>query len=50
MKHRGSVPLLILRPAIIVCAVAEPVPGWIDSLAAAGGLSILAGIGIIRYF
>ena len=49
-KHRGSVPLLILRPAIIICALNEPYPGWIDSLAAAGGLSILAGIGVIRFF
>jgi fatty acyl-CoA reductase len=44
------VPLLILRPAIIICSQAEPYPGWIDSLAAAGSLSILAGIGIMHFF
>jgi fatty acyl-CoA reductase len=49
-KHRGNVPLLILRPAIIICSQAEPYPGWIDSLAAAGSLSILAGIGVMHYF
>ena len=38
-----------MRPAIIICALAEPFPGWIDSLAAAGGLSILTGLGITRY-
>jgi alcohol-forming fatty acyl-CoA reductase len=43
------VPLLILRPAIIVCSNQEPFPGWTDTLAAAGILSMMASAGVTRY-
>jgi fatty acyl-CoA reductase len=49
IKHRGDIPLLILRPAIIICAENEPVAGWTDSLAAAGALTLVFGVGLIRY-
>ncbi len=35
-KHRGNIPVCILRPAIIYAAYSEPLPGWTDSLAAGG--------------
>ncbi len=37
-----------MRPSIIACSDSEPYPGWTDSLAAAGGLTVLAGLGILR--
>ncbi len=30
VRHRGDIPGLILRPAIIESALAHPAPGWID--------------------
>lgn len=49
MKARqGTVPLCIVRPAIINTAYAEPCPGWIDSLAAAAALFLLVGLGILQ--
>ncbi|CDW88677.1 male sterility protein [Stylonychia lemnae] len=48
-KHRGDMPLLILRPAIIISAYEQPQPGWIDSLAAAGALTLFATIGALQF-
>lgn len=47
-KHRGSLPCVIFRPSIIACSVAEPVPGWTDTLSAAGGLLFLASMGLVQ--
>jgi fatty acyl-CoA reductase len=35
LKTRGNVPVLIVRPSIIIAAYQEPLPGWIDAVAAA---------------
>lgn len=40
--------MLFLRPSIIGASLEEPVPGWIDSIGLAGGLYLLAGLGILR--
>ena len=34
-KHRGSLPLVIIRPSMIGAAFKEPFPGWVDSISAA---------------
>ena len=47
-KRQGSVPLCIVRPAIINTSIAEPYPGWIDSVAAATALFMFIGLGIVR--
>lgn len=49
IKHRGNIPLFLLRPAIIICSYQEPHPGWTDSIAAAGGLTLMFGTGLSRY-
>jgi fatty acyl-CoA reductase len=36
-KEKGSVPLCIVRPAIIGPAVRDPFPGWVDSLIGPAG-------------
>lgn len=42
-------PCCILRPAIINAAIKEPMPGWTDTLSAAGGLSYAGGSGVLKY-
>jgi len=39
----------LVRPSVIAASHREPFPGWTDSLSAAGGLSLLTGLGIINY-
>jgi hypothetical protein len=41
--------LVIFRPSIIACAYRQPFRGWTDSLSAAGGLSLLTGMGLMKY-
>ena len=38
--------MVIWRPSIISSSVAEPFPGWTDSLAAAGAVTLMGGAGI----
>lgn len=47
-RRKGSLPLTIIRPAIVGCAWREPMPGWVDALTAAGGIFLTAGLGIMR--
>mmetsp|Transcript_39104 Transcript_39104/g.37425 ORF Transcript_39104/g.37425 Transcript_39104/m.37425 type:complete len:255 (+) Transcript_39104:128-892(+) len=49
LKHQGSLPILILRPSIIIASKKDPYPGWIDSLAACGGLTSMIALGIISH-
>ena len=46
IKNKGHLNFCLWRPSIIASSVAEPMPGWTDSLSAAGGLSILGGVGL----
>jgi hypothetical protein len=43
-----SLPILLIRPTIIGASLEEPVPGWTDSIGLAGGIFLLAGLGILR--
>jgi len=49
-KNRGDLPVTILRPSIIICNYDEPFRGWIDSLAASGGLILGVSIGVLHFF
>jgi len=49
LKKRGNLPLAICRPAIINAVNRDPVPGWIDTLAAAGGIYAACGFGILKF-
>lgn len=40
---------VIFRPSIISASIRDPVPGWTDTLSAAGGLSIGGSVGLINY-
>lgn len=45
----ARLPCVILRPAIIGASYKDPVPGWTDTLAAAGGLGVAGGVGLINH-
>ncbi|KAJ8938151.1 hypothetical protein NQ318_007011, partial [Aromia moschata] len=44
----NNMPVCIVRPAIVVPAIEEPVPGWVDSLNGPIGLLVGGGKGVIR--
>ena len=46
--NRGHLRTIIHRPAIIACCDKQPFPGWTDSISAAGGLTVLGGLGILK--
>lgn len=48
VKHKGSVPLAIVRPSIISASWQYPQPGWIDSYAAFAGFVSLIGSGLLK--
>lgn len=48
-RRNPNLPVVLLRPSIIISAIKEPLPGWTDTLSAAGGLSFTGGIGIVKY-
>ena len=48
-KNAGNIKTAIVRPTAITGCVDEPVPGWTDTLAATGGITISFGIGILHY-
>jgi fatty acyl-CoA reductase len=47
VARRGQVPLIICRPSIIAASIAEPVPGWTDSISAATAVFLSISLGII---
>ncbi|CAG9853653.1 unnamed protein product [Phyllotreta striolata] len=46
--EKDNFPVCIIRPAIVIPSVSEPVPGWVDSLNGPIGLLVGAGKGVIR--
>jgi len=50
MKKRGSLPVSIVRPSIIISSYLEPVEGWTDTLAAGGALVLAISNGYMTTF
>lgn len=40
--------MAIVRPSIVGCAYRDPMPGWVDNLAAMSGFIFVFGIGLIH--
>lgn len=40
--------MVIIRPSIVGAAYKDPVPGWVDNLAAMSGFTFVFGIGLIH--
>ena len=47
-RNTKGIPLFIVRPSIVGASLEEPVPGWTDSITLAGGIYLIAGLGILR--
>ncbi|KAJ8924569.1 hypothetical protein NQ315_000718, partial [Exocentrus adspersus] len=47
-EQLDTMPVCIVRPSIVIPAVDEPLPGWVDSLNGPIGLLVGAGKGVIR--
>eukprot|EP01111_Echinosteliopsis_oligospora_P006266 TRINITY_DN2032_c0_g1_i1.p1 TRINITY_DN2032_c0_g1~~TRINITY_DN2032_c0_g1_i1.p1 ORF type:complete len:1215 (-),score=254.54 TRINITY_DN2032_c0_g1_i1:38-3682(-) len=47
--RRGELPIYIVRPAIVGASWKEPVPGWIDSVAAIGAVILYVGVGAVHF-
>ena len=48
-KNRGNIRVAILRPSIIISCYDEPCQGWIDTVAASGGVSYTIHAGLMHY-
>ena len=46
-KTPSTMPLVLIRPAIVGGAHRDPYPGWTDTLSAAGGLGFVGAIGVM---
>jgi long-chain acyl-CoA synthetase len=49
-RERGAVPAAVVRPAIVESAVAEPIPGWIETVRVADPLLAAYGRGRVHQF
>ena len=49
VQQMGSLPITIVRPTIIVAAVQEPFPGWVDSFIGPSGLALAGALGFMRF-
>uniref|UniRef100_A0A6G1SDP6 Fatty acyl-CoA reductase n=1 Tax=Aceria tosichella TaxID=561515 RepID=A0A6G1SDP6_9ACAR len=47
-KYQGQLPVAILRPSIVVPALRDPEPGWVDNVNGPMGLGVLGSLGILR--
>ena len=48
-RRPAHLPVVVLRPSIIMAAIREPMIGWTDTLSAAGGLSLAGGVGVLEF-
>lgn len=46
--YRDRLPVVIFRPSIVICAMEEPIAGWVDNFNGPVGLLIACGLGIMR--
>lgn len=45
---RDRLPIIIYRPSIVISALDEPIPGWIDNFNGPAGILTACGLGIYR--
>ncbi|KAJ3618772.1 hypothetical protein MTP99_005584 [Tenebrio molitor] len=48
VKTSLQVPKAIMRPAIVISTIEEPVPGWVDNVNGVIGIALVAALGILR--
>lgn len=47
-EYKNRLPVVIYRPSIVISALEEPIPGWIDNFNGPVGLLLASGIGLFR--
>lgn len=47
-EYSATLPVVIFRPSIVICAMEEPIAGWVDNFNGPVGLLIACGLGIMR--
>ncbi|XP_050557890.1 putative fatty acyl-CoA reductase CG5065 isoform X1 [Spodoptera frugiperda] len=47
-EYKGILPIVIIRPSIVISSVEEPVPGWIENFNGPAALLAACGKGILR--
>ncbi|XP_045770373.1 putative fatty acyl-CoA reductase CG5065 [Maniola jurtina] len=47
-KYEGKFPIVLARPSIVVPALNEPMPGWVDNLNGATGIIYAASRGVLH--
>ncbi|KAJ1526768.1 hypothetical protein ONE63_008343 [Megalurothrips usitatus] len=47
-EYSKTMPICMVRPAIVVPALREPLPGWVDSLNGPIGVLVASGKGVLR--
>ncbi|ENN78884.1 hypothetical protein YQE_04673, partial [Dendroctonus ponderosae] len=48
VEQHGKLPVMILRPSVVIPIWKEPIPGWTDNINGPTGLLIGAGKGVLR--
>jgi len=47
-ENATDLPVVIMRPSIVVASVKEPIPGWVDNLNGPTGIIAAAGVGLMQ--
>lgn len=47
-KNSAGLKITIIRPSIIISCYEEPLSGWTETLAAAGGITLTGALGLLR--
>uniref|UniRef100_A0A8D8LSN1 Fatty acyl-CoA reductase n=1 Tax=Cacopsylla melanoneura TaxID=428564 RepID=A0A8D8LSN1_9HEMI len=47
-EYSDRLPVVIVRPSIVLPSIKEPVPGWVDSLNGPVGVLVASGKGVVR--
>ncbi|XP_075988680.1 putative fatty acyl-CoA reductase CG5065 [Anticarsia gemmatalis] len=47
-ENKGQLPIVIVRPSIVISSVEEPVPGWVENFNGPVGIFVACGKGIMR--
>ncbi|XP_072948663.1 putative fatty acyl-CoA reductase CG5065 [Epargyreus clarus] len=47
-EQKGKLPIIILRPSIVISSVAEPAPGWVENFNGPVGIFVAGAQGILR--
>uniref|UniRef100_A0A803MKL2 Fatty acyl-CoA reductase n=1 Tax=Chenopodium quinoa TaxID=63459 RepID=A0A803MKL2_CHEQI len=49
-KHRGNLPVLIMRPTIMCSTLKEPFPGWVEGCRTIDSIAVMYGKGYLGLF